>query len=158
MADLLQRDHSSWLRKRRAAVILLQFHDAVEYPLPFDSIVSTRAHLQQLSEPLLERLEVARSAVERLGVRRVTSRYEYGDTAAGIICIAAEEGCALIVMGTHGRTASSRWLTGSVTEKVLRGAPCPVLTVKVPRNARAAAGAQRGRFAEHAARGAGAIG
>jgi nucleotide-binding universal stress UspA family protein len=144
-------------RPTGAEIILLQFHDAVEYPLPFDSIVSTRAHLQQLSEPLLERLEAARSAVERLGVHRVTSRYEYGDPAAGIIRIAAEEGCALIVMGTHGSTGLSRWLTGSVTEKVMRGAPCPVLTAKVPRNPRAAASAQRGRFAEQAVRFAGAI-
>ena len=144
-------------RPAGAEVILVQFHDAVRYPLPLDSFVSTRAHLQQLSEPLLERLEAARSAVERLGVRRASSRYEYGDPAVGIIRIAAEEGCELIVMGTHGRTRLSRWLMGSVTEKVMRGAPCPMLTVKVVRNPRAAAGAERGRFAEHAARVAGAI-
>lgn len=144
-------------RPAGAEVILLQFHDAVEYPLPFDSFVGTRAHLQQLSEPLLERLEAARSAVERLGVRRVTSRYEYGDPAAGIIRVAAEEGCELIVMGTHGRTGFSRWVLGSVAEKVMRGAPCPVLTVKVPRKPRTVAGAERGRFAEHAARVAAAL-
>jgi len=35
----------------------------------------------------------------------------------------------LIVMGTHGRSGFDRLLTGSVTEKVLRKAPCPVLTI-----------------------------
>jgi hypothetical protein len=35
-------------------------------------------------------------------------------------------------MGTHGRTGLGRLLLGSVAEKVLRKAPCPVLTVKAP--------------------------
>jgi nucleotide-binding universal stress UspA family protein len=38
----------------------------------------------------------------------------------------------LIVMGTHGRTAMARVLVGSVAEKVVRMAPCPVLTVRHP--------------------------
>jgi hypothetical protein len=36
------------------------------------------------------------------------------------------------VMGTHGRTGLGRLLIGSVAEQVLRGAHCPVLTMKVP--------------------------
>lgn len=38
----------------------------------------------------------------------------------------------LIVMGTHGRKGIRRMLLGSVTESVLRAAPCPVLAVHVP--------------------------
>lgn len=38
----------------------------------------------------------------------------------------------LVVMGTHGRTGLSRWVMGSTAEKVLRGTPCPVLTVRTP--------------------------
>ena len=37
-----------------------------------------------------------------------------------------------LVMGTHGRGGFERWVLGSVTEKVLRKAPCPVLTVPPP--------------------------
>ena len=36
----------------------------------------------------------------------------------------------LIVMGTHGRTGLRQMLIGSVAEKVMRHAPCPVMTVK----------------------------
>lgn len=43
-----------------------------------------------------------------------------------------EGGADLIVMGTHGRTGVSRWVMGSTAEKILRGAPCPVLTVRSP--------------------------
>lgn len=53
-----------------------------------------------------------------------------GDPATAILQIARERQCDLIVMGTHGRTGLSRLLTGSVAEKVLRKAPCPVATVK----------------------------
>jgi nucleotide-binding universal stress UspA family protein len=37
---------------------------------------------------------------------------------------------ALVVLGTHGRNAIDRYVFGSNTDGVLRGAPCPVLTVK----------------------------
>lgn len=40
-----------------------------------------------------------------------------------------ERGVELIIMGTHGRTGVSRILLGSVTERVIREASCPVLTV-----------------------------
>jgi nucleotide-binding universal stress UspA family protein len=40
----------------------------------------------------------------------------------------------LIVMGTHGHSALASMLLGSVAEKVVRKAPCPVLTVRDPRH------------------------
>jgi nucleotide-binding universal stress UspA family protein len=47
-----------------------------------------------------------------------------------IIRVAREKEVDLIVIGTHGRTGVSHILFGSVAEKVVRKAPCPVLTVK----------------------------
>jgi nucleotide-binding universal stress UspA family protein len=55
-----------------------------------------------------------------------------GDVAGEILALAKEGPCDLIVMGTHGRTGLSRLLMGSVAEKVVRKARCPVLTVKTP--------------------------
>ena len=49
-----------------------------------------------------------------------------------ILDAAAELKADLIVMGTHGRTGFRRLVLGSVTEEVLRQAPCPVLTVRAP--------------------------
>jgi nucleotide-binding universal stress UspA family protein len=59
-------------------------------------------------------------------------RVEDGDPATEIAGVARELGCDLVVTGTHGRTGFDRLLLGSVAEKVLRKAPCPVLTVKIP--------------------------
>jgi nucleotide-binding universal stress UspA family protein len=54
---------------------------------------------------------------------------ESGDPQATIIDQALSKKADLIVMGTHGRRGFKRLLLGSVTEAVLREAPCPVLTV-----------------------------
>jgi nucleotide-binding universal stress UspA family protein len=47
-----------------------------------------------------------------------------------IIRVARMKGVELIVMATHGRTGLSHALMGSVTEKVVRKAPCPVLSIR----------------------------
>lgn len=50
---------------------------------------------------------------------------------ADAICDAAEAWLAdLIAMGTHGRTGFTRAFVGSVAERTVRNAPCPVLTVR----------------------------
>lgn len=54
---------------------------------------------------------------------------EAGEPAATIVDQAVALRADLLVMGTHGRSGFDRLLLGSVTEKVLRKAPCPVLTV-----------------------------
>lgn len=62
------------------------------------------------------------------GGDQVEQRIETGDPANVIANVAREENFDLIVMGTHGRTGLSHLLLGSVAEKVVRVAPCPVLT------------------------------
>jgi nucleotide-binding universal stress UspA family protein len=53
-----------------------------------------------------------------------------GDPADGIVRLAEELAVDLIVMATHGRTGLPHLLLGSVAEKVVRHASCPVLTVR----------------------------
>jgi nucleotide-binding universal stress UspA family protein len=53
-----------------------------------------------------------------------------GDPAAGILETALERSADLIAMTTHGRSGVSRWMLGSVTEKVLRCARVPMLVVR----------------------------
>jgi hypothetical protein len=63
----------------------------------------------------------------------VVAAVESGVPAARIVDYARRHDIDLIVMGSHGRTGFSRALLGSVAERVVRLAPCPVLTV--PREA-----------------------
>lgn len=55
---------------------------------------------------------------------------EHGHPADAIVQVAVEHTVDLIVMVTHGRTGLSHMWLGSVTEKVIRSAPCPVLTIR----------------------------
>jgi nucleotide-binding universal stress UspA family protein len=55
-----------------------------------------------------------------------------GHPAEAIIQVAVEKHAQLIVIGTHGRSGLTRFLMGSVAERVLREAPCAVLVVPTP--------------------------
>lgn len=70
-------------------------------------------------------------------------RLTMGDPAGEVVRIAADEGCEMIVMGTHGRTGLTRLLMGSVAEQIVRRAPCPVLIYREAAEKLAAAGRQQ---------------
>ena len=54
----------------------------------------------------------------------------FGRPAEEIIDFAEREGMDLIVMSTHGRSGLSRWVLGSVADKVLHGSHLPILLVR----------------------------
>jgi universal stress protein A len=55
-----------------------------------------------------------------------------GSANEEIVNLATDEGAELIIMGTHGRSGLNRVLLGSIADRVIRFAPCPVLTVRTP--------------------------
>ena len=57
----------------------------------------------------------------------------HGNPAHEIVRLAQEEKADLIVIATHGHTGFHHLVVGSVAEKVIRLAPCPVLAVREPR-------------------------
>lgn len=67
-----------------------------------------------------------------------------GPTADVIIEFARKKPCDLIVMGTHGRSGLVHALLGSVAEKLVREAPCPVLTVRAAKQAPPSAAPESG--------------
>jgi nucleotide-binding universal stress UspA family protein len=60
---------------------------------------------------------------------KVRQMVDAGQPFGAIVDCAEKEGVDLIVMSSHGRSGLSRMLIGSVTDKILRGGPCPVLVV-----------------------------
>lgn len=60
----------------------------------------------------------------------VTSTIEDGIPYDSIVSRAGASECDLVVIGTHGRTGIKRFVMGSVAERVIRHAPCPVLTIR----------------------------
>jgi nucleotide-binding universal stress UspA family protein len=61
---------------------------------------------------------------------RVTTEVRFGSPTDEIVAAAIAYGSDLIVMGTHGRTGLPHLLLGSIAERVIRLAPCPVLAVR----------------------------
>jgi len=84
------------------------------------------AHLAHNRQSYLE--QVTRQLVE--AGYTVTLEVRTGDPVKAIID-AAQNGCEVILMATHGRTGFSKALLGSVAETVLRQAPCPLLLIPV---------------------------
>ncbi len=63
------------------------------------------------------------------GVAEVTHHVFLGDVAEQIVEFAAKNNGDLIVMGTHGYKGLEKIMFGSVADKVVRSAPCPVMTI-----------------------------
>jgi nucleotide-binding universal stress UspA family protein len=82
---------------------------------------------QQASTELAQVLPDAQEATVE-----VTRAVAIGSPSQKIVETAEAEHVDLIVMATHGRTGLSHLLIGSVAERVVRTAPCPVLTIRPP--------------------------
>lgn len=94
---------------------------------PMDStIVSVYTLLEREGA---EAMEFIKKEAERMGVK-VNARIEEGSPSRKIIDLSGEND--LVVMGTLGRTGFSKLLLGSVAERVVRYAKCPVMVVRAP--------------------------
>ncbi len=78
-------------------------------------------------------LEDARERANKAGVESVQASIAGGSPYRQILEYIDDRDIDLVVMGTHGRRGIDRYLLGSVTEKVVRTASCPVLTVRAPK-------------------------
>lgn len=115
-----------------ASLTLVYVYEPLNYALPEGYALYTPEQVGQLLEDFRDRLRTATGEVEAMGAQGVTHDVLTGSAASEIVEYARTHGFDLIVMGTHGRRGLSHLLMGSVAERVLRTAPCPVLTVKAP--------------------------
>lgn len=98
--------------------------------------VVNQEDLAQSPNPVLERYQLALARFlndhfsDLTPWLKVRERLEIGRPEENIVERARKEGSDLIVISTHGRTGLSHVLVGSVTEKVVRTAPCPVLSIR----------------------------
>ncbi len=99
--------------------------------LPVEAFATLPELRVQLEEEMQKRLRqvLADADAQKLDVQRAL---RLGEPFVEIIGYARVNDIDLIVMGTHGRGPIQHLLMGSVAEKVVRNAPCPVLTVRPP--------------------------
>jgi nucleotide-binding universal stress UspA family protein len=118
-------EHGLELAARLHAELLVL---AITRPPEPPSRVELQADLEFARQHYEEAFERLRAAAGRRGVA-IRTEVEVGHPADQIVRIAERENSELIVLGRRGRTQLTRWMLGSVSERVLRYAHCPVMVV-----------------------------
>jgi nucleotide-binding universal stress UspA family protein len=131
-ADQAEKEAIRLSRALGGDVVLL--HVGAEAPLYGEGLIAT-ADVEKFYEAQRKwAMETLTARAEALREEGVAARplLRVGAPAAAIVTTAREEGADYIVMGTHGRGGLNRLLLGSVADRVIRLAPCPVMTVRAP--------------------------
>ena len=121
-------------QKFEAKLILLRVLQAVLRPIVVmssygDVVDNVPPAFQDESEINLSKLYL-KTVLDKFRLPARIRVIEGFPEADAIIDFADQESVDLIVMSTHGRSGISRWVYGSVAEKILHHAPCPVLLVR----------------------------
>jgi nucleotide-binding universal stress UspA family protein len=121
-------------RPFNAAIEVLHVWEPPQYVAP-DLLVAAPGWTPQPLEK--EALEAARTSLANFvgsiqGAGTLTQKLVMGEPSAAVLQVAESGGFNLIVMGTHGRRGLPRLLLGSVAQKIVARAHCPVLTLHVP--------------------------
>jgi nucleotide-binding universal stress UspA family protein len=95
----------------------------IEVPKDLEWMVNPRGDVLQM-------LDAAREEATKAGLTEVETFARQGDAADAILDVAEEQRSDLIVVGNRGMTGASRFLLGSVPNKVSHHAPCSVLIVR----------------------------
>lgn len=130
-SDYAMRYAALLAQKFEARLTLLHVVAPILVPLPGDALVPPmrQADLADIADACRERLTRTAGDLAEKGIEvacQVTSGVPYLE----ILRMAEELHADMIVMGTHGRSGLVHLMIGSVAERVVRKAPCAVLTVK----------------------------
>jgi len=116
-------------RNTTATLHLLHIVEPVVYPADWSYAQVGFADIEQeLYDNAQKELLVLAGVLEAEGFRAVTTVVR-GRASDEICNYAKENNISIIAIGTHGRSGLEHFLFGSTTERVLRKAPCPVLSV-----------------------------
>jgi universal stress protein A len=124
-------------RELGATVDLVHVATEMTYPLPPPmEVVTLPVDIASAVQEASSRLATQEESLRGRGVT-CESTVLVGQADKEIVSHADKTHADLIIMGTHGRSGLGHVLIGSVAEKVVQHAHCPVLTLPAPREARA---------------------
>ena len=118
-------------RGPQATLHLLHVVEPVVYPADWSYAQVGFADIEQELQENAEKELAALSAKLRDEGYTVDTSVRRGRASDEICAYASECGASIIAIGTHGRSGLEHFLFGSTTERVLRKAPCPVLSVRL---------------------------
>ena len=118
-------------KANRAALIVLHVVAPIVRLVPAQYVPSTTWEQVEFGTRAWAQRQVgAMAGKARARGVRATALLREGDAAEQIVRAARSKRADLLVLGTHGRTGLSKFLLGSVAERVVATASCPVLTVR----------------------------
>jgi nucleotide-binding universal stress UspA family protein len=117
-------------KKMDASLVLIHAYAIPAYTLPEGYIMASPATIAEIMTKIETAMGEAKRDALAAGARVEDVLVVEGIPFAEIVRAARDKKCDLIIMGTHGRTGLKHALLGSVAEKVVRKAPCAVLTVR----------------------------
>jgi nucleotide-binding universal stress UspA family protein len=117
-------------RRYEASVTVAHAFQPAEYAFPEGYLLHKASDQAGTISRIEQELAAAKAEARAAGALDVETTMLEGVASAAIVGFAEKGGHDLIVMGTHGRTGFKHALLGSVAEKVVRTAPCAVLTVR----------------------------
>jgi nucleotide-binding universal stress UspA family protein len=85
----------------------------------------------KMERQAMKYLDRIAKGLEGKGIK-VTKEVPLGNPAEEIIIYAEIKGCDLIVMASHGRSGPSRWVHGSVADRILKAVKVPVMIIRAP--------------------------
>ncbi len=119
------------IRSSKATLHLIHVVEPVVYPADWSYAQVGFADLEQeLQENGQKELDKLAAQLTAEGFTVVTA-VKRGRASDEICAYARENNVSIIAIGTHGRSGFEHFLFGSTTERVLRKAPCPVLSVRL---------------------------
>ena len=127
--------HSETIAKLcQATVELVRVIEPIEIPtrggiaLSVDDLKQIESHSKRDAE---DYLNVIADRLTRVGIR-VQSKLLTGKAADSLVDYIHKSDFDLVIMATHGRSGVSRWIWGSVADKILHSSSTPVLLVRPP--------------------------
>ena len=120
------------LAKRNGATLVI-VHVLPTLPMVADAYMAASAYDEMLRGHRLQAEKAMNRVVKRAraaGVRTTGHVVDFGAVSEAIARFTKRQRADLIVMGTHGHGILARALLGSVAERVISRAPCPVMTVR----------------------------
>ena len=115
--------------KFAARVTIIKVYQPFPTIGPYGEMINASLDERHIAELQEQAVSHTGCTVEEKGIS-YQSRLEVGQPAAEIVRVAEAEGCDLIVLGSRGASGLTLFLLGSVCDRVVHHAHCPVLIVK----------------------------
>ncbi len=116
-------------KRQNAEITILHVIDKLAFLEPSEVFLPDIGHMPDMLLIMEEKIKEISENIQKNSGIKTTGKVLYGQPSTIICQVAYDEKIELIVMGTHGTSGLRKFFIGSETNRVVKNAPCPVLTI-----------------------------